>query len=227
MPTYDVDIPFGRWATQEQRAACVSDVVGRISGMAIASRLSPQGATGFTVDDIQEFPNDGLRYELIDGMLIVNPPPTKLHQLALTRLYALLIAGAPPGIEVFPAPTAWRPDADENWYEPDLIVTPTPTPEVLATPGVNYFDVPPMLVVEILSPSTRTYDVTAKYSAYDRGGAAAYWIVDPAVGAPTVDVFERTESGGSLTSVGHAEGEERLEISVPWPVTVVPADLVR
>ena len=222
MPTSDVDIPFGRWATPAQRAAYVSEVVGRISGMAIASRHLHQGPAAFTVDDILNMPSDGLRYELFDGMLIVNPPPAPRHQLALSRLSRLLVADAPADVEVIPPAIGWKP-SDGRWFEPDIVVVPRSDIDL----DSMFLDHPPLLIVEVLSPATEAYDRSLKFAAYDEGGVGAYWIVDPSVHAPSIDVFERIESGGSLTSVGHAEGEERLEISMPWPLTVVPADLVR
>jgi Uma2 family endonuclease len=64
----------------------------------------PRGHT-WTVDDLRNLPDDGLRYELVDGTLLVSAAPSKLHQRALGNLHVLLRAGCPAHLEVFLAPT--------------------------------------------------------------------------------------------------------------------------
>jgi Uma2 family endonuclease len=48
-----------------------------------------------TVEDMENMPDDGFSYELDDGVLIVSPAPSTLHQLAVTRLSVILSAACP------------------------------------------------------------------------------------------------------------------------------------
>lgn len=177
---------------------------------------------GFTVEDIFDFPDDGRRYELLDGMLIVNPAPIVPHQIALLAVVDLLRADAPDGWRVLPAPVGWRP-AKARWFEPDVVVFELPQ----GRRGPAFLEAPPALVVEILSPSTRSYDQLLKRQAYDEGGVGAYWIVDPSFDNPSVVVLERPADGGPLTEVSTAAGRHVARATHPWPVRIVPADLIR
>lgn len=62
----------------------------------------------WTVDDLDALPDDGLRHELVDGVLLVSPAPSLLHQVALSALLVQLTLAAPPGLGVLPAPSPWR-----------------------------------------------------------------------------------------------------------------------
>jgi hypothetical protein len=67
----------------------------------------PQGRP-FTVDDLEAMPDDGKRYELIDGMLVVSPAPGMRHQKVLMKLAVALDEACPVGMHVLPAPFAVR-----------------------------------------------------------------------------------------------------------------------
>lgn len=188
--------------------------------MAIAARQLQ--TEGFTVEDVLAMPEDGLRYELFDGMLIVNPPPIVGHQIALARLLALLDTRAHPGWLVLPAPVGWRPGL-QRWFEPDLVVF----DDFPGAPELPHLVNPPALVVEVLSPRTRAYDQTLKRQAYDEGGVGAYWIVGPSAAEPSVVFLERGADGGSLVEVSRAVGTEVARATRPWPVEIVPTDLIR
>ena len=82
--------------------------------------------------------------------------------------------------------------------------------------------VPPALVVEVASPSTRRYDRVTKLAAYDRAGVPAYWVVDP--DEPSVLVFER--EGGALAERAHVRGDEAYAATVPFAMTVAASALV-
>ncbi len=58
----------------------------------------------WTVDDLARLPDDGLRYELVDGVLLVSPAPRPLHQRAVLELALLLREACPEDLEVFVAP---------------------------------------------------------------------------------------------------------------------------
>jgi Uma2 family endonuclease len=106
----------------------------------------------WTVDDLDDLPDDGLQYELADGVLLVSPAPRPLHQRVIARVYLLLHAAAPPDVEVFFAPLDYRPTSRTS-LQPDLLV--------VRCDDVGELNVtaPLVLAVEVLSPSTRAKDL--------------------------------------------------------------------
>lgn len=111
--------------------------------------------------------------EYVGGVALVNPP--NLHHVrAVRRLGRLLEAATPPAYEVL-ADWGWQPpDVAPDFYRPDLL---------LADPGPGETDMlhhPPLLVIEVLSPSTRDRDEHEKRRAYAQSGALWYWLADPA-----------------------------------------------
>ena len=68
--------------------------------------LDPAG--GWTVDDLDALPDDGLRRELVDGVLLVSPAPRIPHQAVIAALYDLLRASCPPELTVLPGPIGVR-----------------------------------------------------------------------------------------------------------------------
>lgn len=168
-----------------------------------------------TYSDLAGMPDDGHRYELIDGVLLVTPAPILRHQLVLSRLHVLLSAGAPRGIDVLVSPVDVKV-SEVTVVEPDILVLDRPDPAAL------YVSAPPLLVVEILSPSTRRIDVSAKRMVYEEFGIPSYWIVDPV--APSVLVLELGADGRYVEIVA-ATGDEAAEMSKPFTVTVVPSSL--
>ena len=127
--------------------------------------------------DWLKFPDDGRLYELVEGELLVTPPPNVEHQRISRDLEFLLLvhlrdrdAG-----EVFDAPIGVRL-SDEDVLEPDLVVVLRAHADRV---GVQSIDGPPDIVVEVLSPGTARRDLGPKRMAYARAGVPEYWIVDP------------------------------------------------
>jgi len=75
----------------------------------------------FTVADLEEMPDDGRRYELIDGELLVSPAPGWAHQAVVLALSILLDQACPAELRVLAAPFAVRPDKF-NEVQPDVLV---------------------------------------------------------------------------------------------------------
>src|SRR5688500_13328561 len=97
-----------------------------------------------TEDDLAQLPEDGLRYELIDGELLVSASPARPHQRVSINLTLLLADAVPEGFELLVAPYDWRVDRF-NVFVPDLMILPI-------EPGpAKRLEVPPLLAVEILS----------------------------------------------------------------------------
>lgn len=85
--------------------------------------------------------------------------------------------------------------------------------------------VAPLLAVEVQSPSSALYDVTSKKAAYERMGVPSYWVIDPKV--PSLTVFELDKPGFHYELVAEVAGEKAFEATLPFPVRVVPAELLR
>src|SRR4051794_15111147 len=75
----------------------------------------------WTVDDLDALPDDGFRYELFDGVLVVSPAPVPVHQRAARALFRLLDAACPAELEVFFAPLDFRPNQRRS-FQPDVLV---------------------------------------------------------------------------------------------------------
>ena len=129
----------------------------------------------WTLEELHSLPDDGNKYELIDGELYVTPPPNPEHETILARLSRILepyVARHGLGFVYHPRSVV-RIGGSE--VEPDLMVRRPP-------PGARtrWEDMPlPILVVETLSPYTRRRNLGAKYDFYTRNGVAEYWMIDP------------------------------------------------
>lgn len=170
----------------------------------------------WTVDDLEALPDDGLRYELVDGTLLVSAAPSKLHQRAVGNLHVLLRAACPPELEVFLAPTDYQPTATRS-FQPDLLVVSR------QDPGDAAVTTPLVLAVEVLSPSSRSIDRVLKRELYEQAGVEQYWLVDP--DEPSVTVWTRTGSG--FGEPRRAVGDEVLELAAPLCTTVIADHLTR
>jgi len=160
--------------------------------------------------------HDGRRYELVEGVLLVSPAPTPRHQRCVAALTALLYAAETDGSVVLPAPCEWVVDPG-TVFQPDVLVVRRQDLHETAVRGT------PLLVVEVLSQSTRLTDLGAKRVAFESAGVPAYWVVDPEVPTLTVLRLER----GQLVEAARVIGNEPYQATFPFRVTVVPADLLR
>jgi Uma2 family endonuclease len=151
-----------------------------------------------TVADLETIPDDGHRYEIVDGTMLVTPAPARLHQRCVVRLAALLLAASGDEHEVLAAPFDWIVN-DVTKFQPDILVA--RRDDV----GEQHLDRTPLLVVEVLSPSTRLTDLTLKRRAYERAGVPAYWVVDPDVPELTVLRMSEGEYVEAATITGAQE----------------------
>lgn len=187
-----------------------------MASMAVISHEQRAPVEGFTLKDLDAMPDDGNRYELVDGLLLVTPAPIVVHQRASRELFMLLHAAIPDDLELFFAPLDFRP-TDQRSLQPDLLVVRT------EDVGEKNITKPLVLAVEILSPSTRLKDLRLKHSVYEESGIQSYWIVDPT--EPSLRAFELNENN-VYTEVAHVVGGEQWQATRPFPVTVKPSDLV-
>lgn len=173
----------------------------------------------FTVDDLERMPDDGHRYELLDGVLVVTPAPDIWHQEVVLALALQLRTTCPPELHVVIAPFEWRRGRGTA-LQPDLLVARRGD---LLEHG-RYLAAAPVLAVEVLSPSTRRIDRLTKLSAYEEAGVGSYWLVDPDPDAPTLEALDLVD--GHYAPVGKVAGEQDWAAQWPFPVTVRPAELI-
>lgn len=169
----------------------------------------------FTVDDLDAIPDDGNRYELLDGMLLVTPSPSRGHQFASSRLQRLLDGACPDDLLVISAPMDVRYGTDTS-LQPDLLVVPR---EGFAD---QQRPLRPLLVVEILSPSTRLVDLGLKKARYELAACPTYGVVDPIT--PAITVWELVD--GTYVETTRATGRDALSVERPYSLSIVPEDLV-
>ena len=130
----------------------------------------------WTVEDLHDMPDDGQRYEVIDGELFVTPSPSADHQHALSLLFRLI------------ADYVDRERIGHAFFSPsDITFSPRRAvqPDLFVVPLVNgrrprfFSDMKQlMLAVEVLSPSTAHLDRVKKRKLYREEGVSEFWIVD-------------------------------------------------
>jgi len=169
-----------------------------------------------TVEDMEDMPDDEFGYELDDGMLIMSPAPSLPHQIAVMRLAIVLNAACPPGLLVVPGPGVNINKFQHRVPDVAVIRTESVTPMFLAEP--------PILAVEVASPRTRIYDRSRKREVYESFGIPSYWITDVGQDTPSLTALDLRR--GKYTETARVTGDEAFHAARPFPVTIVPADLV-
>jgi Uma2 family endonuclease len=186
----------------------------------VEDRAVPRhSSTRLTYQDFLQFPDDGLRHEIIEGEHFVTPSPSARHQRILLRLSYLLqgyLETHPVG-EIFFAPFDVLL-SEFNVFEPDLIYISKDRAYLLNEKNLQGA---PDLAVEILSPGTRNRDQRLKRGVYERTGVREYWLVDP--DADAIEVLLRAGdefAGPRRLSRGHTL-TTRL-----WPGLELPVDKI-
>lgn len=170
-----------------------------------------------TADDVLRLPEGPPFFELIEGAVIVSPPPIPAHAIVAGNLFLVLHAACPRHLRVFSNPVDWVAD-ERNVLEPDLTVV---RHENI---GPKRLSGPPVLAVEILSPSTRRRDIQVKREVYEQGGVEAYWLVDPK--RPGLTVLQLDPVAGTYVERADLSGDGTFEATVPFPVTIDVARLL-
>jgi Uma2 family endonuclease len=133
-----------------------------------------------TLLDVFRLLPEGTRAEVIDGQLLMSPSPTSRHQLILNQInLALTTAFRETGRAiVIPSPIDVYLDETTTAVQPDLAVVGRARTGIIHPDG--HIHVIPDLVVEVLSPFNRDFDLNKKRAVYEHFGVPEYWIVDPA-----------------------------------------------
>jgi Uma2 family endonuclease len=165
----------------------------------------PGPEQGFwTYDDYAALPDDGQRYEIVNGVLVIAPAPTPEHQDIVGMIFHyLLIHVKFAGLgRVFMAPidVVLSP---KNTFQPDVVVI---LNAHLNKVGEKKIIGAPDLAVEVASPDTALYDRVTKYEKYAHAGVQEYWIVN--MKAKTIQVLVLED--GEYRSLGTFRGEQTL-----------------
>ena len=165
--------------------------------MPLPAAIRAQGPY-FTVDILDQLPEDGNRYEVVYGELLVTPAPRWNHQELVARLFLVLHQY----LERFPFGHLVMSPADVRWgndtgVQPDLFVVPKAVARTMDWRQIREL----LLVVEVVSPSSARADRFTKRRRYQEAGVPLYWIVDPTAQVVEVWTPQATLPGIAKTSV--------------------------
>ena len=166
--------------------------------------------------DLDALPDDGLRHELIDGQFVMSPAPGIDHQTIAGSLYWMLrnvVRGTELKVLAAPCDVVLGP----NVVQPDVVLA------ARRDYSADDLPVPPILAVEVLSPSTARRDRGRKRELYAEAGVAHYWIVDPEV--PSVTTYQLVD--GAYTETAHVTGDDTLTVEQPVALRLTPAELLQ
>ncbi len=140
------------------------------------AELMRMAVTYYTADLVRALPDDGRRYEVVHGELLVTPAARAWHQEVAKRLLVTLdayLARQPAGhVLASPADISWSAD---TLVQPDVFVVPLDQARTLDWRQMQTL----LLAIEVLSPSTARADRFTKRRLYQEVGVDTYWIVDP------------------------------------------------
>jgi Uma2 family endonuclease len=162
-----------------------------------------------TIEMLDDFPDDGTRYELLEGMLLVTPAPSHAHQVVVTRLVLALARQLEPDGAAQVVAVGAIQRGKHTQLQPDILIYPSAYP-----PTAHWREIRDWwLAVEVLSPSSRLYDREVKRGAYLALGVEEYWIVDP--GDCSVEVWSRATSETRRATEGLVWQPAALRRSIP------------
>ncbi|WP_036346070.1 Uma2 family endonuclease [Micromonospora sp. CNB394] len=165
--------------------------------------------------DLYDLPEDGNRYEIIDGSLHVTPPPGFAHQELADDLRMALRLAAPPGWRVIREAGLRAPGSN---LIPDISVVKPDAPR----DGLWLHAADVALVVEVESPSSRRHDRFTKPSVYAEAGIPHYWRVERGEFGPVVHRYQLTK-GVHYESLGTVGPDDPVQLDEPWPMRLDPS----
>lgn len=171
--------------------------------------LQDQDRDDWTVDDLASLPKD-LRYELVDGTLVL-PSPTGIHQIFGIELVLMLRRNCPAGYS--PVPDLSLRVNRHNEPRPDVVVL---RDDLLASSPAPIEG--SLLVVEVISPDSHFRDMHAKLKVYASAGVGSYWVIDPTFDNSVVLTQFRLADDGQYEIVTNTG--KLFTTDVPYPVTI-------
>jgi Uma2 family endonuclease len=172
----------------------------------------------WTIDDLADTPDDGNRYEIFDGSLLVSPAPHVPHAKAVLRLRRLIEAHKPAHIEVAEN-IGLQVRAGRSYFIPDLIVV---LVSALDRSDAAFKSPDALLVVEVMSKGNSKIDLVMKRHEYAAAAIPQYWIVSE--DDRTLTVLTRPEQGKGYLDQVVVKAGERFEADDPFPISLDPAD---
>lgn len=179
------------------------------------SAPSPIGQPGWpqqgqwTYADYRRLPDDGKRYEIIEGVLYVANAPSYEHQYTVGEVafsFRLFVKEHQSGV-ILEAPFEVHLTENTKPVQPDVLFIRT---DHQPSAGTQVFEGVPALAVEVISPSSIRLDRTVKFDAYEQAGVSEYWIIDPK--ARLVEVY--TLARGEYALWGQYTGDEIITSTV-------------
>ena len=178
----------------------------------------PMAGEAWTIDDLERLADDGLRYEIVDGSLLVSPHAV-VRQFGAAGLLRDLLARQAPDDVFVGQDGGVQVEGGSSYFVPDVVAI----WRAALTAGGRYLqpaDV--LLAVEVLSPSNAGVDLLLKRHYYAAGGIPHYWIVDPDKRTLTALVLD----GAAYREVAVVEPGTTWRIEQPFPLALDPADFL-
>ncbi|MBE7467942.1 MAG: Uma2 family endonuclease [Anaerolineales bacterium] len=174
----------------------------------------------WTYEDYLALPDDGRRYEIIEGVLYVTNAPDIDHQFAVSELLGEMRAFVKQNKlgYVLAAPFEVHLNERSRPVQPDVFFIQA---DKWPGSGAKFFEGSPSLVIEVLSPASIRTDRYVKFNAYEQAGVAEYWVVNPRL--RTVEVY--TLSGGEFGLLGEFTGDEVIQSQVLAGLAIVTRTL--
>jgi Uma2 family endonuclease len=166
---------------------------------------------GWTTDHLDALPEDGIRRELIDGLLIVHPSASTVHQLLTMHFWNALDEGCPPEYEVTNAVEVRM--SKRRSFIPDVLVV---TAQAAAGNPRMFQPHEVVLPVEIVSPSSTGMDRIAKPGFYAEAGIPFYWRVETETGL----AVHTHRLGGRQTYEKTGEFTDVVAVDQPWEIRI-------
>jgi Uma2 family endonuclease len=190
----------------------VTGVVGVATGQGSLLRwTAPDGP--WTEPDLHLFPQDGHRYEIVDGSLHVTPPPDGPHEAVVRALVTTLRGAAPDGWWVC---ARLGIETGTSNLIPDVTVL---RPQSSGASWSNPADV--ALVVEVETPASRRYDRLLKPALYAEAKIPTFWRIEPEP-SPTVHLYNLTNEN-DYAQYRTVQGPDLVKLDTPYPVRLAPS----
>ena len=148
----------------------------------------------YTAEMVRALPDDGSIYEVVHGELLVTPAPRPWHEIVAGRLFESVFTY----LKAEPVGLVFTSRSDLSWglrdvlVSPDLLVAPLEEARRLDWLALRT----PLLIAEVLSPSSLRADRFTKRLLYQEHGVPLYWIVDP--DARVVEVWQPSDDQPAL-----------------------------
>ncbi|MEU4693155.1 Uma2 family endonuclease [Actinoplanes sp. NPDC023714] len=171
-------------------------------------------ADGWTVEDLEGLPDDGVRRELLDGILHVSPSPSTAHQALVILLGAALTRGCPEHLFVSQANDVVL--SSRRKFIPDLLVV---TFDAAKKPGGKFQAADVVLAVEIVSPSSQSMDRVMKPALYAKHGIPFYWLIETENDL-SVTTYRLDPEDRVYQPTGAFSGGDTIRLAEPWRMEI-------